>query len=92
MTKVFHPNVHFKTGEICIDVLKDAWSAVYTLQSTLRSLIALLSLPEADSPLNCDAGNLLRSGDERGFNSVARMYTFLHASVPLPNAPWNDVE
>merc|ERR1712137_323481 len=89
VTKVFHPNVHFKTGEICIDVLKDAWSAVYTLQSTLRSLIALLSLPAADSPLNCDAGNLLRSGDERGFNSVARMYTLLHASTPFPLPPWN---
>lgn len=85
---MFHPNVHFKTGEICIDVLKDAWSAVYTLQSTLRSLIALLSLPAADSPLNCDAGNLLRGGDERGFNSVAKMYTLLYAATPLPSPPW----
>lgn len=28
-----------------------------------------------DSPLNCDAGNLLRGGDLRGYNSLARMYT-----------------
>ncbi len=38
-------------------------------------MLALLSSPEPDSPLNCDAGNLLRSGDERGFRSLARMYT-----------------
>ena len=22
LSKVFHPNVHFKTGEICLDILK----------------------------------------------------------------------
>ena len=31
--------------------------------------------PAPDSPLNCDAGNLLRAGDERGYNSLARMYS-----------------
>jgi len=80
VTKVFHPNVHFKTGEICLDLLKSAWSAVYTLQSVCRSIAALLAHPEADSPLNCDAGNLLRSGDIKGYNSLARMYTIIHAS------------
>lgn len=32
-TKVFHPNVHFKTGEICLDILKQNWSPAWTLQS-----------------------------------------------------------
>lgn len=32
-----------------------------------------------DSPLNCDAGNLLRAGDVRGYNCMARMYTLEHA-------------
>ena len=32
-----------------------------------------------DSPLNCDAGNLLRGGDIRGYNSLARMYTIEYA-------------
>mmetsp|Transcript_17788 Transcript_17788/g.59592 ORF Transcript_17788/g.59592 Transcript_17788/m.59592 type:complete len:155 (-) Transcript_17788:392-856(-) len=80
VTKVFHPNVLFKTGEICLDILKeDSWTPAWTLQSVCRAIIALLSSPEADSPLNCDAGNLLRSGDRRGFESMARMYTQLHA-------------
>jgi len=82
-TKVFHPNVHWTSGEICIDLLKTAWSAAYTLQSVCRSIIALLACPEASSPLNCDAGNLLRSGDEDGYNSVAVLYTSLYASFPL---------
>jgi len=46
--------------------------------------MALLSHPEADSPLNCDCGNLIRNGDMRGYHSMARMYTALHASEPRP--------
>lgn len=78
-TKIFHPNVHPKTGEICLDILKNAWSPAWTLQSTCRAIIVLLSDAEPESPLNCDAGNLLRNGDIRGFKSVARMYTSLYA-------------
>eukprot|EP00850_Spirogloea_muscicola_P010775 SM000064S19797 [mRNA] locus=s64:538478:539601:+ [translate_table: standard] len=59
VTKVFHPNVHFK--------------------SVCRAVIALLSHPEPDSPLNCDCGNLLRAGDHRGYRSMAEMYMRLAA-------------
>lgn len=79
VTQIFHPNVHPKTGEICIDILKNAWSPAWTLQSTCRAILVLLGHPEPDSPLNCDAGNLLRQGDNRGYRSVAKMYTSLYA-------------
>lgn len=78
-TKVFHPNVHFKTGEICLDILKTAWSPAWTLASVCQAILALMSDPAPDSPLNCDAGNLLRNGDTRGFLSMAKMYTIEYA-------------
>lgn len=84
-TPVFHPNVHARTGEICLDVLrKEAWSPAWSLAACMRAIVALLAAPAADSPLNCDAGNLLRCGDARGYAAMARMYTELLArAVPL---------
>lgn len=80
ITKVFHPNVHFKTGEICLDILKTSWSPAWTLSTVCRAIMALLSHPDADSPLNCDAGNLIRNGDKRGYASMATMYTKMYAT------------
>jgi len=85
VTNIFHPNIHFKTGEICLDILKGAWSAAYTLQSVCRSIIVLLANPEPESPLNCDCGNLLRCGDKRGFRSLAKMYTHQYAMPRFKN-------
>jgi len=83
VTPIFHPNVLFNTGEICLDILKpDSWTPAWTLLTVCRAICALLSHPEADSPLNCDCGNLIRNGDMRGYRSMARMYTALHAAAP----------
>jgi ubiquitin-conjugating enzyme E2 C len=40
-TPIFHPNVD-TNGAICLDILKDKWSAVYNVQTILLSLQSLL--------------------------------------------------
>mmetsp|Transcript_11360 Transcript_11360/g.22495 ORF Transcript_11360/g.22495 Transcript_11360/m.22495 type:complete len:179 (-) Transcript_11360:176-712(-) len=72
--RIFHPNVHFLSGEICLDILRREWSPAWSLQSTCRAVVALLSDPDASSPLNCDAGNMIRAGDMLAYESVAAMY------------------
>ncbi|ETB63307.1 hypothetical protein, variant 1 [Plasmodium yoelii 17X] len=56
ITKVFHPNVNFTTGALCMDILKTNWSPAWTIQSLCRAILFLLNEPNAESPLNCDAG------------------------------------
>lgn len=78
-TKIFHPNVHFEKGDVCLDILKKEWSPAWGLQAACRAVLALLSDPDAESPLNCDAGNMIRSGDVAAFWTTAEMYTVENA-------------
>ncbi|KAI0798091.1 ubiquitin-conjugating enzyme/RWD-like protein [Abortiporus biennis] len=54
----YHPNVDIVGGAICLDILQDKWSAVYSVQTILLSLQSLLGEPNNASPLNPDAANL----------------------------------
>lgn len=77
-TRIFHPNIHFDTGEVCLDVLKQEWNPQWTIESVIRAVGVMLLQPNADSPFNCDAGNLIRLGDKVGYDSLAQYYTKLY--------------
>lgn len=74
VTPICHPNVHLKTGDVCLDLLKTTWSPAYTLAFTLTAIHSLLTSPEPDSPLNVDAAALLRAGDFVGYDSLVRVW------------------
>ncbi|KAL2018400.1 hypothetical protein VTK56DRAFT_878 [Thermocarpiscus australiensis] len=56
-TPIYHPNVDF-SGRICLDILKDKWTAAYNTQTVLLSLQSLLGEPNNASPLNGEAAEL----------------------------------
>ncbi|OQE18328.1 hypothetical protein PENSTE_c018G02400 [Penicillium steckii] len=62
-TPIYHPNVDF-SGRICLDILKDKWSAVYNVQTVLLSLQSLLGEPNNASPLNAQAAELWDNNQE----------------------------
>lgn len=79
-TPCCHPNVNFKTGEICLDLLKGSWTPAYGIVSTLEAVQQLLSAGgEPDSPLNIDLARLLRDGDLVGAEALVRFYTGVYA-------------
>lgn len=57
VTPCYHPNVD-QHGNICLDILKEQWSAVYDVGAVLRSIQSLLGEPNNDSPLNAQAAGL----------------------------------
>ena len=57
VTPCFHPNVD-EHGNICLDILKEKWSAAYSVTTVLISLQSLLGEPNNDSPLNNTAAEL----------------------------------
>ncbi|KAF1957814.1 ubiquitin-conjugating enzyme [Byssothecium circinans] len=75
VTPICHPNVDFKTGEICLDLLKTSWTPAYTITTTLTSIHQLLTSAEPDSPLNVDVAQLLRQEDYVGAEALIRFYT-----------------
>jgi peroxin-4 len=71
---VVHANVALDTGEICLDLLKDAWTPAYSVLETVRAVRLLLACPEPDSPLNVDVAALLRAGDALGTRCLVALW------------------
>lgn len=57
ITPCFHPNVDLN-GTICLDILKDKWSALYDVRTILLSIQSLLAEPNVESPLNTQASEM----------------------------------
>lgn len=83
ITKVYHPNVSSASGAICLDILKDAWSPVLTLKSTLISLQSLLCSPEPNDPQDAEVAKHYTTS-KGSFDDTAVYWTQIYAGGPGP--------
>lgn len=81
ITKVYHPNVSSASGAICLDILKDAWSPVLTLKSTMISLQSLLCSPEPNDPQDAEVAKHYMTS-KTSFEDTARYWTEIYAGGP----------
>ena len=86
-TQVFHPNIDME-GHVCLNILREDWKPVLTINSVIMGLQFLMLEPNPDDPLNKKAAQLLIE-DPGGFKRTVdatmkgksmqidgKMYTF----------------
>lgn len=79
-TKIFHPNIHHRTGAICVDILKSAWTPALQIRTILESICSLLNQPNPDDPLVPSTAALYRNNRE-GYNAIAQEWTRRYAQA-----------
>ena len=77
-TKIWHPNVLWNGGDICVDTLKRGWNEKMGVRDILIAVRSLMIVPNYDSALNGEAGKQIISSYEE-FEAIARQKTDFYA-------------
>jgi len=70
--EMFHPNV-YSDGTLCLDIIQDQWSPIYTTSTILTSIQSLLTDPNPNSPANPEAAKMFTSSPKEYKKRVRRI-------------------
>ncbi|KAJ5070937.1 ubiquitin-conjugating enzyme e2 h [Anaeramoeba ignava] len=86
MNKIYHPNIDFASGTVCLDVINQTWTPIFDLENIFDIFLPqLLLYPNPNDPLNHEAASLLKQNRIQ-FNKIAKEFTEKYAN------PKNDKE
>lgn len=69
---IFHPNVDERSGSVCLDVINQTWTPMYSLVNVFDVFLPqLLTYPNPSDPLNADAAGILMK-DRHAYDARVR--------------------
>eukprot|EP00792_Barthelona_sp_PAP020_P003789 TRINITY_DN1650_c0_g1_i1.p1 TRINITY_DN1650_c0_g1~~TRINITY_DN1650_c0_g1_i1.p1 ORF type:complete len:191 (+),score=46.28 TRINITY_DN1650_c0_g1_i1:324-896(+) len=81
LTHIFHPNIDFKSGAVCLNVLNQTWTPMYDLNNIFETFLPqLLRYPNPTDPMNLEAARMMLNKPEL-FNQKATETVLRYASV-----------
>ncbi|KAJ6241232.1 ubiquitin-conjugating enzyme e2 h [Anaeramoeba flamelloides] len=79
VNRIYHPNIDFRSGSVCLDVLNQTWTPVFELQNIFEIFLPqLLLYPNPSDPLNEEAAKVMQTS-QKEFEKKAREFTKQYA-------------
>lgn len=96
LTPIFHPNVEYESGTICLDAINEQWTPVFHFERIFQIMIPhLLSYPNPSDPFHVYAAELLLQ-DSAKYNEIAKKindkYAFQGDLIPINRIERNEFD